>query len=338
MLASACTTTRFQEGPIAMIRTVVRLAAVALLAAALGPAPAPAQTRLSIATGGTSGVYYVYGGALAQVLTKHVPGVEATAEVTAASVENMQFVARKSAELAFTLADTLSDAVKGQGKFREPLPIQSLAVLYGNMTHVVVKTDSGIRSVRDLKGKRVSTGSPNSGTELIADRILKANGLDWLKDVSRERLGVGESADALKDGKIDAFFWSGGLPTAGVLELASTPGQRIALLPTDDVVPALVKQYGPLYVVSSIPAGSYPGVDRDVKVAAVPNVLVAHRDMPPELAFNILKTMFDRKADLVAVHPAAKELDLKTASHGAPGEYHPGAVRYYRERGVWSGQ
>jgi uncharacterized protein len=318
--------------------TLARYAA-AVAALALWPAvDAAAQTRLSIATGGTSGVYYVYGGALARVLTQHLKGVEATAEVTAASVENMQLVATKRAELAYTLADTLSDAVKGQGKFKEPLPIQSLAILYGNMTHVVVKGDSGIRSVKDLKGKRVSTGSPNSGTEVIADRILKANGLDWLKDISRERLGVGESADALKDGKIDAFFWSGGLPTAGVLELAATPGQKIALLPTDDIVPALVSQYGPLYVVAAIPAGTYPGVDREVKVAAVPNVLVAHKDMPAELAFNVLKTMFDRKADLVAVHPAAKELELKSGAHGAPSEYHAGAIRYYKARGVWTGK
>jgi TRAP transporter TAXI family solute receptor len=253
-------------------------------------------------------------------------------------VENMQRLATKRAELAYTLADTLDDAVKGQGKFKEPLPIRSLATLYTNMMHIVVKADSGIRTVKDLKGKRVSTGSPVSGTEVIADRILRAYGLDWMKDITRERLGVGESADALKDGKIDAFFWSGGLPTAGVLELAATPGQRIALIPHDDVVPQLVKQYGPLYVVSTIPAGIYPGVDQDVKVSAVPNVLVAHKDTPDDLVFNVLKTMFDRKADLVAVHPAAKELDLKTAATGSPAEYHPGAVRYYRERGVWTGK
>lgn len=320
------------------MHTLARFAA-ALAALVLWPAAdAAAQTRLSIVTGGTSGVYYIYGGALAKVLTQHLKGVEATAEVTAASVENMQLIATRRAEMAYTLGDTLSDAVKGQGKFKEPLPIQSLAVLYGNMTHVVVKADSGMKSIKDLKGKRVSTGAPNSGTEVIADRVLKANGLDWLKDISRERLGVGESADALKDGKIDAFFWSGGLPTAGVLELAATPGQKIALLPTDDVVPALVQQYGPLYVVGAIPAGTYPGVEKDVKVATVPNVLVAHKDMPADLAFNILKTMFDHKADLVAVHPAAKELDLKVASHGAPADYHAGAIRYYRERGVWTGK
>ncbi len=313
--------------------------AAALAAILIWPSTdAVAQTRLSVATGGTSGVYYVYGGALAKVLTQYLQGVEATAEVTAASVENMQLLATKRAEIAFTLADTLHDAAKGQGKFKEALPIQSLAVLYGNMTHVVVKADSGIKSVKELKGKRVSTGSPNSGTEVIADRVLKANGLDWLKDISRERLGVGESADALKDGKIDAFFWSGGLPTAGVLELAATPGQRISLLPTDDVVPALVQQYGALYVTATIPGGTYPGVDKDVKVAAVPNVLAVHKDMPADLVFNVLKTMFDHKADLVAVHPAAKELDLKNAANGAPADYHAGAVRYYRERGVWTGK
>jgi TRAP transporter TAXI family solute receptor len=316
----------------------VRFAAAAAALTLACAAPVAAQTRLSIATGGTSGVYYPYGGALAQLLSKHLKGVEATAEVTAGSVENMQRLATKRAELAYTLADTLDDAVKGQGKFKEPLPIRSLATLYTNMMHIVVKADSGIRTVKDLKGKRVSTGSPVSGTEVIADRILRAYGLDWMKDITRERLGVGESGDALKDGKIDAFFWSGGLPTAGVLELAATPGQRIALIPHDDVVPQLVKQYGPLYVVSTIPAGTYPGVDQDVKVSAVPNVLVAHKDTADDLVFNVLKTMFDRKADLVAVHPAAKELDLKTAATGSPAEYHPGAVRYYRERGVWTGK
>ncbi len=320
-------------------RTLTIVLAAALLLGVWGPGRAAAQTkRLSIVTGGTGGVYYVYGGALAQVLSKHLPGVEATAEVTAASVENMQLLARKSADLAFTLADTLHDAVRGQGKFREPLPIQSLAILYNNMTHIVVKAGSGLQSVRDLKGRRVSTGAPNSGTEIIAERVLRAYGLDPARDITRERLGAGESADALKDGKIDAFFWSGGLPTAAVLELASTPGVKISLLPTDDVVQKLVEQHGPLYVTATIPAGTYPGVDREVKVAAVPNVLAAHRDLPADLAFNILKTMFDHKAELVAVHPAAKELDLKTAAAGAPAEYHPGAVKFYKEKGVWTGK
>lgn len=320
-------------------RTFAILVAAALLLGVWGQERAAAQTRrLSIVTGGTGGVYYVYGGALAQVLSKHLAGVEATAEVTAASIENMQLLARKSADLAFTLADTLHDAVRGQGKFREPLPIQSLAILYNNMTHIVTRAGSGIQSVRDLKGKRVSTGAPNSGTELIAERMLRAYGVDPVKDITRERLGVGESADALKDGKIDAFFWSGGLPTAAVLELASTPGMKISLLPTDDIVQKLVEQHGPLYVPATIPAGTYPGVDREVKVAAVPNVLAAHKDMPADLVFNILKTMFDHKAELVAVHAAARELELKTAAVGAPAEYHPGAVAFYREKGVWTGK
>ncbi len=322
----------------AYARTFATSLAAVLLLGVTGQEVAAQTRRLSVVTGGTGGVYYVYGGALAQILSKHLPGVEATAEVTAASVENMQLLARKSADLAFTLADTLHDAVRGQGKFREALPIQSLAILYANMTHVVAMAGSGIQSVRDLKGKRVSTGAPNSGTEIIAERVLRAYGIDPTRDITRERLGVAESADALKDGKIDAFFWSGGLPTAGVLQLASTPGVKISLLPTDDVVQKLVQQHGPLYVTASIPAGTYPGVDQDVKVAAVPNVLAAHKDMPADLVFDVLRTMFDHKADLVAVHPAARELDLKTAATVAPAEYHPGAIRFYKEKGVWAGK
>lgn len=290
--------------------------------------------RISIATGGTSGVYYVYGGGLAQVLSKHVPGVEATAEVTSASVENLNLIAQKSADVAFTLGDSAYDAIKGKGKFKEALPIQALAVLYANYTHIVVKADSGINSVKDLAGRRVSTGSPNSGTEVIAERVLKAYGIDPQSGIKRERLGVGESADALKDGKIDAFFWSGGLPTAGVLELASTPGVKIRLLPTADVIDALVNEYGPLYTPVPVPPGVYPGVDQEVIVAGVPNLLVVHRDMPEDLAYNILKAMFDNKAELEAVHPEAKKLTLQTATKGSPVEFHPGAMKFYKEKGA----
>lgn len=299
--------------------------------------PPAANRKLSIATGGTGGVYYVYGGGLAQVLSKNVPGVDATAEVTAASVENLNFVNQKSADVAFTLADTALDAVKGQGKFKEALPLRAIGVLYSNVTHIVTLADSGISSVKDLRGKKVSTGSPNSGTEIIAERVLTASGVDPAKDITRERLGVAESAAALKDKKIDAFFWSGGLPTAGVLELASTPGVKIRLLSDADVVESLVKQYGPLYVTTTVPATTYPNTP-EVKTSAVPNLLVVHKDMDEDLVYQITRTMFEKKADLVAVHPAANDLDPKVASAGAPMDYHPGAIKYYKEKGVWTGK
>lgn len=302
------------------------------------PSPPPATTqRLSVVTGGTSGVYYVYGGGLAKLLSKNIPGVEATAEVTAASVENLNLLNQKSADIAFTLADTAYDAVSGRGKFQSKLPLQAVALLYGNITHVVAMADSPINSIKDLKGKKVSVGAANSGTEVIALRLLKAAGLDPDKDITKERLSVGESAAAMKDKKIDAFFWSGGLPTAGVLELASTPNVKIKLISHDELVPALVKEHGSLYVAQNLPANTYPNTPA-AKVSAVPNLLVVRQDMDEALVYNIVKTMFEQRAELEAVHPAAKELDLKMAATGAPMDFHPGAIKYYKEKGVWTGK
>src|SRR5688572_25712576 len=170
---------------------------------------------LSIATGGTGGVYYPYGGGLAQLISDRIPGVQATAEVTGASVDNLKLLQQGRADLAFTLADTLAEAVKGTGPFAATgaVPVQTIAILYQNFTHIVVLRDSDIDSVADLRGRRVSVGSPGSGTELIASRVLEAAGLDAARDITRQALGAAESVNALKDGKIDAFFWSGGIPT-----------------------------------------------------------------------------------------------------------------------------
>ena len=293
----------------------------------------PTVTRLSIATGGTGGVYDVYGGAIAQAISKSLPGVEASAEVTTASVENLNFVAQGSADLGFTLADTAYDAVQGTGRFTSELPIRTLAVLYMNCTHIVVRGDSPITSVTALKGRRVSVGSRNSGTEVIAERVLRAAGFDASRDISREHLGVTESAAALKDGNIDAFFWSGGLPTASVLELAAGPGSGIRLLSDAFVVDKLVKEFGMLYQVKAIPANIYPNTS-GVDVSAVWNLLVVNAAMADDLAYKITKVLFDRKADLVAAHPTAKELDPKVASTASPIPHHLGAMRYYREVGA----
>jgi TRAP transporter TAXI family solute receptor len=226
------------------------------------------QTRfLSIGTGGTGGVYYPYGGALARLISEELPCVQATAEVTGASVDNLKLLQQGKVDLAFTLADTLAEAAAGTGPFAATGAVgdaRVVAVLYTNYTHVVVRRDSGIRRVADLRGKVVSVGSPGSGTELIADRVLGAAGLDGRKDVTRHGLGVSESAGAMKDRKLDAFFWSGGLPTAAVEDLAATPGLAIDLLPQDDLLPALqAGARGGLYRLAVIPAGAYRGVDRE---------------------------------------------------------------------------
>lgn len=308
--------------------------AAAALAACACTGPRRDVTRLSIATGGTGGVYYVYGGAIAETLTRHLPGVEATAEVTAASGENLDFLAQGSADLAFSLADTAADAVAGRERFASPQPVCALAALYDNVTHVVVDASGPVRALADLRGRRVSLGAPNSGTEVVAARVLRAAGLDPARDVRRERLGASESADALADGKIDAFFWSGGLPTAAVMELAATPGVRLRLLSDADLTPLLNERYGPLYGVLDVPENAYRGVPA-ARVSTVRNLLMARCDMPEALAHDVTAALFAHKKELEAVHRAARALDPARAAE-APVPFHPGAVRYYREAGVWN--
>jgi TRAP transporter TAXI family solute receptor len=317
------------------------LAALALSAAALaacgGRPDAPggaAVRRISIATGGTGGVYYILGGALASVLSRDVPGVEATAEVTSASVENLHFVAQGSADVAFTLADTAFDAVKGRGRFPRALGLRALAVLYTNATHIVVPADGPVRGLEDLRGRRVSTGAPNSGTEVIAERVLRAAGLDAGQDLTRERLGFGESVAALKDGRIDAFFASAGVPTAAVLDAAATPGLKVRLLSDAHLVERLVAEHGPLYSSTTVPEGAYPGV-ASVQVSAVRNLLVVREDMPADLAYAITRTLFEKRDELAAAHPAARALEARAGAESAVMEYHSGAARYYEEVGVW---
>jgi uncharacterized protein len=313
-------------------RTAVALAVVALVACGSG---GPRARFLSIATGGTGGVYYPYGGGLAKVLNEHLPSVRATAEVTAASVDNLKLIRDGKADIAFTLADTLADAVAGRGAFTgAPVPAASLAVLYSNYMHLVTLASSGVARVADLRGKVVSTGSPGSGTEVIAFRILRAAGLNPDTDIRRQGLGASESADALKDGKVDAFFWSGGLPTAAVQDLSHTSGITIRLIPTGDLVPALRRDHGDLYFPLQVPAGTYPGVGTAVDVVGVANVLVVNRSMDEQLAYDITRLLFEKQSELAAIHPEARNLSLAAAVKGSPAAWHPGARRFYLEKGV----
>lgn len=310
----------------------------AFILAACGPsATSPARAkvaRISIATGGTGGVYYVYGGALARLISESVPGVEATAEVTSASIDNLKFLRDGKADIAFTLADTLKDASEGRGAFEgRPIDLRALAVLYTNVTHVVTTKGSGITKLTDLKGKVVSMGSAGSGTETIADRTLAASGLDPSTDIRRENLSAQASADALKDGKVDAFFWSGGLPTAAVLDLAISAPIRI--LDTADVLPKLQAEYGDaLYRPVSIPASTYTSIDTEVRTFGVSNVLVVPSNFDAERAYLIVKAMFEKKAALASAHAEARNLSLQTAVSGSPVPLHEGALKYYAEAGA----
>jgi TRAP transporter TAXI family solute receptor len=279
---------------------------------------------VSIATGGTGGVYYPYGGGIAKVLNESVPGVRATAEVTAASVDNLKLIRDGKADIAFALADSLADAVAARGAFAggPPVPAASLAVLYSNYTQLVTLASSGIATVTGLRGKVVSTGSPGSGTEVIAFRVLRAAGLNPDRDITRQGLGVSESADALRDGKVDAFFWSGGLPTPSVQDLSHSSGITIRMIPSADLVPALTREFGGLYFPLDIPAGTYPAVTAPV-----------NRSMSDDLAYKITRALFEHQQELAAIHPEARHLSMKTATSGSPAAFHPGALRYYREAG-----
>ena len=325
---------RFSDGVTRLWRIVPAVAAallvVGLVIGCSGGAPGGGD-RLSIATGGTGGVYFVYGGALADQITQHIEGTEATAESTSASVDNMLLIADGSSDIAFSLADTAADAVEGREQFEEPVPAQALAQLYTNYTQVVTTAGSGIESIEDLRGKRVSIGSPGSGTEVIALRVLEAAGVDPDADMDRQQLGVDESVAATRDGNLDAFFWSGGLPTGAVTDLATT--EEIRLLPTAEYVAPLQEEYGEVYQESIIPAGTYDGVDEDVAVVGVPNYLVVNEEMDEEMAYGITRLLFERQEALAAAHPEANNLDLETAQNVTPLELHPGAQRYYDEAG-----
>lgn len=290
---------------------------------------------LSIATGGVGGVYYPYGGALARAYTEQIPGLQVTAEVTGASVDNLKLMQQGRADLAFTLADTLVEAAAGTGPFTDsgPVPVQAIAALYTNYTHLVAREGSGIATVTDLRGKTVATGAPGSGTELIADRVLTAAGLDPRVDVVRHALGASEAAGALKDGKVDALFWSGGLPTPAIQDLAATPGMSLIFVPQAGEVARLQDQWGrSLYRVLPLPAGSYRGQAVDVPVIGVENLLVVSASLDPALVESLTRVLFESQPALTAAHPEARHLAVPAGPDALPVPVHEGAKRYFSSR------
>jgi TRAP transporter TAXI family solute receptor len=294
---------------------------------------AQSKKRISIATGGMGGVYFVIGGGMASLLTKYA-NVEAAAEVTAASVDNCKLLGARKSDMALVIADTGYDAYKGQGNFKgRPLPLRTLCVVYPHMNHVVTVEGKGIKKVADLKGRRVSTGAPGSGTEVVAFRILEAAGVNHEKDIKKDRLGASESAGALKDGKIDAYFWSGGVPTSSVLDLASSPGVKMVLVPHADLVDNMNAKYGPIYYKSSIPKKAYTGIEVDTPVSAVGNLLMCNQDMDEQLAYTVVKTIFEHLKELAAIHKEALNINLKDGASNKFVPYHKGAAKYFKEKG-----
>ena len=295
-----------------------------------GDAPG-ADGTLSIATGGTGGVYYPYGGGMANVLRERL-GLNASVQETNASVDNLLLVQDGAADMAFSLGDTVADGVAGRAQFEgRAVQLCTLGRLYDNFTQPVTMAGTGIRSVADLRGKRVSVGSPGSGTEVIALRILEAAGINPETDIQRSQLGVGETAQALRDGTVDAGFWSGGLPTGALIDLAST-GQMV-LIPTGEFGPALAQRYGEYYGVTDIPAGTYGGQTEPSSQVVVPNVLVVRPDMPQQLQQDVTRVIFENEQQLATVHPAANDLDAATAGDVRFVEVCPGARAYFDQAG-----
>jgi len=320
-----------------MKRKAFAISALAVSAALIaGAALAQQGLNIAIATGGTGGVYYPLGGGMANVLSKHVPGMQASARVTGGSVDNLKLIGSQQSEVALVMVDAALDALKGEDKFKgSPVDVRTLMVLYPNRMHVVSMEGTGVEKMSDLKGKRVSTGSPGSATEVMAFRVIEAAGLDKDKDMRRERLGVAESVNALKDRKIDAFFWVGGLPTAAVTDLGATPNVKIKMIDHADTVEKMNKKYDNLYTTGVIPAKTYPGQDKDNPIAVVQNILVANAKMSDKVAYDIVKTFIEKRDELVAVHAEAESIKLENQSpKNSPIPWHPGAVKYFSEKGL----
>jgi hypothetical protein len=319
-----------------MKKTVVALALALLAGLSLAGIVEAEQKQLSIGTGDPGGVYFPLGGAVANVLAKALPDLHATVEVTGGSVDNIRLIAAGQSDLGFTMADAAMDAIQGQDKFKNnKVPLQALLVVYPNRMHVVTIEGTGIETLADLKGKRVSTGSPGSATEIMASRAMDVIGLDKDKDIHRERLGVAESVNALTDKRIDAFFWVGGIPTAAISRLATTPGIKMKLIDNADVAAKMNEKYGKLYSKSRIKGGTYPGYKTDSDVVEVWNLIVTGNRLSDEDAYNVVKTLVEKKDDIVKVHKEAESFSLDNqVQDRSPVPFHPGALKYFKEKGV----
>ncbi|MEO7030842.1 MAG: TAXI family TRAP transporter solute-binding subunit [Herbaspirillum sp.] len=312
------------------LRGLLALAGVALLASA----PAQAQQKfINVLTGGTSGVYYPMGVALSQIYTKAMPDYKSSVQATKASAENLNLLQAGRGEIAFTLGDSLSDAWKGNAEagFKTPLnKLRGVAGIYPNYIQIVAAADSGIKTLADLKGKRIAVGAPKSGTELNARAIFKAAGLTY-KDFSKvEYLPFGESVELMKNRQLDATLQSAGLGVSSLRDLATSV--KIVIVP---ITAEVIKKVGdPAYQAGTVPANTYEGQTTDVPTAFVQNFLVTHEGVPTDTVYRMTKSMFENLDHLVAAHAVAKQIQLKTALVGMPLPLHPGAEKYYREVGL----
>lgn len=291
-----------------------------------------AGENLILATGGTAGTYYPFGGAMAKIWNSKIPGMNVTAQATGASVENVRLMNKDEVELALVQSDTIDFAFNAKEAFKEKLTkMAGVAVLYPELIHVVVRGDLDINSFAGLKGKKIGVGAPGSGTEANYRQLLDAYGLSK-SDVSAQYLSFAESADQFKDGRIDAFMVTGGVPTSAIMDVATQ--RSIKILPVEDAkISALTSKY-PFLSAATIPANAYRGVSAPVKTVAVNAVLIANPKLSEQTVYNLTKTLFENQKELAAAHNKGKEVALENATKGISIPLHPGAVKYYKEKGI----
>jgi hypothetical protein len=322
----------------------MRHVALALILAALllpGAAAAGEKFSFSIVTGGTGGVWYPLGGALGGVIGKNVPNTDANTEATTAAIDNLKLLVAGKAGMAF--AYDYHAVWANEGKMTKELgkkqPVRVALSFYEQPLHIVTKEGTGIKSVMDLRKRRVSVGAPNSGTEEQADYVLKALGIDWNKDFTREKLGASESVAALKDGKIDAFFWSGAVPTSSIIDLSSTPGLKMVLLPVGgEVADKIMKANPAVFHRTAFAKGSYSALDRDVEAIAITAVVDAMDTFPADRMYQILSAIFANTTEISAVWKDATKLTpAKSIAQMTPEAVkylHPGAEKFFKEKGA----
>jgi TRAP transporter TAXI family solute receptor len=318
------------------MKTLFRHRSLAGLAAALAIAAAPvgarAQEFVNVLTGGTSGVYYPLGVALSKIYGEKIQNIRPTVQATKASVENLQLLQQGKGEIAFTLGDSLAAAWAGDAEagFKTPLKkLRGVTAIYPNYIQIVASKDSGIKTLADLKGKRLSVGAPKSGTELNARAILAAAGMTY-KDLGKiEYLPFAESVELMKNRQLDATLQSAGLGVASLRDLATSVEITVVEVPT-----SVVEKAGAPFVKATIPANTYNGQTQATPAAAVVNYLVTHEGVKEETVYQMTKSIYENLPDLAAAHAAARSIKLENALEGLPVPLHPGAARYFKEKGL----
>lgn len=306
--------------------TALLLASAIALSGCFGTAPS-SDERLQIAGGGTTGVYYSYGEELAAVLHAE-RGLDIAVAETHGSVDNLNRVGDGRALVGFAQGDTAADAVAGRGDFSQPLPVQAIARVYDEYVHIVVPADSDIERISDLAGRRISLGAPDSGVQVIATRVLDSSNVP-LEEIDDPELGLDASLEALQRGEIEGFFWVGGLPTPGIVDLGDDLPIRLIPIGADTVERVNAGHAG-VYRIADFPVGTY-GVETPTATMTVPNYLIVAKDTPDDLVTDITRTLFEQRATIARHVAAAAFLDRRQAIFTSPMDLHDGAVRYFRE-------